>query len=329
MPPPKLPPAVRNILPTGPSIARLSSRSVLSVSGSQAPEFLHGILASAIPTSTRPFFSAFLNAQGPSNGRPAYLLEYDSHPSEGPSFHDLLKRYVLRAKVKIRDASQEYDSWAAWNSTQDTEWETRRNWHFAESGAIEPVWPKASEEWPWGSQEHIIRDRRAVGMGHRLLVRKGDQLPQDAYDLHRILHGVPEGHLDIVPNVAFPMDSNLDVMGAVDFRKGCYVGQELTVRTYHKGVIRKRTMPVLIQSHESRSSEPEDVHETFASDLDIRPSITSGGSGPRPRGSGKLLSTSHGIGLALLRAEHLNFTSENGTSWSVIPWWPEWWPQRQ
>jgi len=166
-----------------------------------------------------------------------------------------------------------------------------------------------------------------------------DGVPQDAYDLHRILHGVPEGHLDIVPNVAFPMDSNLDVMGAVDFRKGCYVGQELTVRTYHKGVIRKRTMPVLIQSHESRSSEPEDVHETFAPDLDIRPSITSGRSGPRPRGSGKLLSTSHGIGLALLRAEHvegtkdgnleLNFTSENGTSWSVIPWWPEWWPQRQ
>lgn len=110
------------------------------------------------------------------NGRPAYLLEYDSHlPSEGPSLHDLLKRYVLRAKVKIRDVSQEYDSWAAWNSKQDTEWEIERDWHFAESGAIEPVWPQVLEEWPWGSQEHIIRDRRAVGMGHRLLVRKGDQ----------------------------------------------------------------------------------------------------------------------------------------------------------
>ena len=33
---------------------------------------------------------------------------------------------------------------------------------------------------------------------------------------------------------------------AVDFRKGCYVGQELTVRTYHTGVIRKRILPVEI-----------------------------------------------------------------------------------
>lgn len=30
------------------------------------------------------------------------------------------------------------------------------------------------------------------------------------------------------------------MMGAVDYRKGCYVGQELTARTHHKGVVRKR-----------------------------------------------------------------------------------------
>ncbi|KAJ4466530.1 Aminomethyltransferase folate-binding domain-containing protein [Lentinula aciculospora] len=361
MAPFKLPPAIRNILPTRPSVTRLNYKSVLSVSGSQAPEFLHGILSSAIPTSTRPFFSAVLNAQGrvlydllvfsdhSINGRPVYLLEYDSHSSDAPSLNDLLKRYVLRAKVKIRDVSQEYDSWAAWGSEKDSEWDTERDWLFAESGAIEPVWPPTvSEEWPWGSQEHNIRDRRAVGMGHRFLVGKGDKppqasdhdgVPQDAYNLHRILHGVPEGPIDIVPNVAFPMDSNLDVMGAVDFRKGCYVGQELTVRTYHKGVIRKRTIPVLIQPSAHKSSEPEDVYETFRADTDIKPASTAGGSGPRPRGSGKLLSNSHGIGLALLRTEHvegvasgnleLHFTSESGTSWSVMPWWPEWWPQRR
>ncbi|KAJ3800402.1 Aminomethyltransferase folate-binding domain-containing protein [Lentinula aff. detonsa] len=359
MAPFKLPPAVRNILRRDPSVARLNSKSLLSVSGSQAPEFLHGILSSAVPTSTRPFFSAILNAQGrvlydlfvfsdhSTNGRPAYVLEYDSHSSNNPSLHDLLKRYVLRAKVKIKDVSQEYDSWAAWGSEKDLEWDAQRDWLFAESHAIEPVWPP-TEEWPWGSQEHIIRDRRAIGMGHRLLVRKGDQppqasdhdgVPQDAYDLHRILHGVPEGHVDIVPNVAFPMDSNLDVMGAVDFRKGCYVGQELTVRTYHKGVIRKRTIPVLIQPSAHKSSEPEDIHEKFGPNIDIKPASATGGSGPQLRGSGKLLSNSHGIGLALLRTEQvegvasgsleLNLTSESGASCSVKPWWPEWWPQRR
>ncbi|KAJ4481462.1 Aminomethyltransferase folate-binding domain-containing protein [Lentinula edodes] len=357
----KLPPAVRNILPTGPSVARLNFKSVLSVSGSQAPDFLHGILSSAVPTSNRPFFSAALNAQGrvlydvlvfsdhSTNGRPAYLLEYDSHSSDAPSLHQLLQRYVLRAKVKIRDVSQEYDSWASWGSEKDVEWDTERDWLFAESGAIEPVWPPTtSEDWPWGSQKHIIRDRRAVGMGHRLLVRKGDPpsqtsdhdiVPQDAYNLHRILHGVPEGHIDIVPSVAFPMDSNLDVMGAVDFRKGCYIGQELTVRTYHKGVVRKRTVPVLIQSSSRhKSTETEDIQEKFGTNIDIKPANIIEGSGPRPRGTGKLLSNSHGIGLALLRTEHvdgvasgdlkLDFTSESGATWSVTPWWPEWWPKR-
>lgn len=82
--------------------------------------------------------------------------------------------------------------------------------------------------------------------------------------MHRFINGVPEGSVEIQPMHAFPMESNLDLMGAskmpripflntflisrhlVDFRKGCYVGQELTVRTYHTGVIRKRIFPVAI-----------------------------------------------------------------------------------
>lgn len=40
-----------------------------------------------------------------------------------------------------------------------------------------------------------------------------DTLDHNAYTLHRILHGVPEGNDDIPPMHAFPMESNLDVMG--------------------------------------------------------------------------------------------------------------------
>jgi folate-binding protein YgfZ len=39
----------------------------------------------------------------------------------------------------------------------------------------------------------------------------------------------------------------------VDFRKGCYVGQELTVRTFHTGTIRKRILPVVIHPPGSAS----------------------------------------------------------------------------
>jgi len=134
-------------------------------------------------------------------------------------------------------------------------------------------------------------------------------------------------------------------MGALDFRKGCYVGQELTVRTYHTGVIRKRILPVLLHpppiptSHRLGDSQPPG--------LDIRASLTHApgeGRVARPRGTGKLLSTVKGVGLALLRLEHveglekgdLKFelfggegsgSGNDDTPWLVTPWWPDWWPK--
>lgn len=137
----------------------------------------------------------------------------------------------------------------------------------------------------------------------------------------------------------------------VDFRKGCYVGQELTVRTYHTGVIRKRILPVLLHAppspmaHHPRDNRPE---LPFTPGLDIRASLTHApgeGRVARPRGTGKLLSTVNNVGLALLRLEHvgglekgdLKFELLNGEvdasgngdgkSWLVTPWWPDWWPK--
>lgn len=109
-----------------------------------------------------------------STGQRGYLVEYDSQPSETTPLLSTLRRYVLRSKVKIRDVSEEYDVWAAWGSEQEQSWETQRNWNWARSGAVEPVWDGANE-WPWGTQDEAIRDRRAVGMGQRRLVRKGDR----------------------------------------------------------------------------------------------------------------------------------------------------------
>ena len=83
----------------------------------------------------------------------------------------MLKRYVLRSKVKLRDVSEEYDVWATWGSDSPVE---DRKWNWARSGAVEPDWTSETE-WPWGKEDKKIRDRRAVGMGERLLVRKGDR----------------------------------------------------------------------------------------------------------------------------------------------------------
>ncbi|KAI9610273.1 hypothetical protein KEM48_002589 [Puccinia striiformis f. sp. tritici PST-130] len=72
------------------------------------------------------------------------------------------------------------------------------------------------------------------------------EAPLSAYALHVLLHAsLPESLSPPYP-VTLPFEANLDYHHGVDFRKGCYVGQELTARTYHTGVIRKRLVPVSI-----------------------------------------------------------------------------------
>ncbi|KAJ3572456.1 hypothetical protein NP233_g3064 [Leucocoprinus birnbaumii] len=348
-----------NVLRKTPTIAKLANRGVLSVSGSQASEFLNGLLSTSVSNPPKgPFYSAFLHAQGrvmydvflytttTPAGQPAYLLEYDSQPSEAQSLLPMLKRHILRSKVKVRDATEDYDVWAAWGSESATN--IPKSWTWSRSGVVEPTWE--GSEWPWGTQSEALMDRRAHGMGKRLLTRRGDK-PTEAnshesgspsdYLLHRIALGVPEGSADIVPMSAFPMESNLDVMGALDFRKGCYVGQELTVRTYHTGVVRKRILPVLLHKPGDASQTTDSVPD-FPLHLDIRPlraNLPSGDKSlPRPRGTGKLLSTQDQFGLALLRLEHVESALKNelslqlenpadGKTWQASPWWPSWWPE--
>ena len=43
---------------------------------------------------------------------------------------------------------------------------------------------------------------------------------------------------------AIPLEYNLAGLNAINFDKGCYVGQELVARTHHRGIIRKRLMPL-------------------------------------------------------------------------------------
>jgi tRNA-modifying protein YgfZ len=60
------------------------------------------------------------------------------------------------------------------------------------------------------------------------------------YDNLRIRHGVSESGADYALGEAFPHDVNLDQIGAVGMRKGCYVGQEVVSRMQHRGTARRR-----------------------------------------------------------------------------------------
>jgi folate-binding protein YgfZ len=64
------------------------------------------------------------------------------------------------------------------------------------------------------------------------------------YETHRIALGVPQGGIDFSYGDAFPHESDMDQLGGVDFKKGCYIGQEVVSRMEHRGTARTRAVPV-------------------------------------------------------------------------------------
>ncbi|MEL0134174.1 MAG: hypothetical protein VW830_12030, partial [Rhodobiaceae bacterium] len=67
-----------------------------------------------------------------------------------------------------------------------------------------------------------------------------DMAPLDRWHARRIAAGVPQGPVDLVPERALMLEAGLDRLGAVDFEKGCYVGQEVTARTHYRGLVKRR-----------------------------------------------------------------------------------------
>jgi len=95
-------------------------------------------------------------------------------------------------------------------------------------------------------------DPRHAGLGRRALLPReaaaqaATALPAD-YEAHRILCGVPRGGADFAWGDVFPHDASMDLIHGVDFKKGCYVGQEVVSRMEHRGATRKRIVPVRLR----------------------------------------------------------------------------------
>ena len=274
--------APRNAAPPGlypAGIAELSSRKLISVSGPDAAKYLQGVITANLtpgyagpnPTSEHlrtdaGFYAAFLTAQGrilhdvfiyrdvrdPSHppGH-SWLVEVDAAEADRLQKH--IKRYKLRAKFDVRLLDEgEGRVWHAWDDANPSSLPT----------------PPSST-----SSSSIITtpDTRAPNLGHRLLTFSPTTtnppsslaplpiLSEVSYRLRRYAHGIAEGQAELLYNTALPHESNLDAAGAIDFRKGCYVGQELTIRTEHRGVVRKRILPCVLYPDAEGVTAPEGV----------------------------------------------------------------------
>lgn len=310
-------------LPPSSGAAKLTTRRLISLHGIDAPKFLQGIITNNVktsgPESTKGFYTAFLTAQGKvlhdsfvyptlgsewhaqqgANGEEhGYLVEVDAEQVDNLMKH--LKRHKLRSKFKLRVVEDgELDVWSLWR--EGDRWTA----HGSQEGGAEGVIG--------------MTDARAPGMGQRLLIPGGrgrrtaedvEEAPLSAYTLRRYLRGVPEGQTEMPRDDCLPMNCNIDIMGGIDFKKGCYLGQELTIRTHHTGVVRRRTLPVVL--YELGSEPPENLGV-------VRPLTDSNfavadikRNDKRKRSTGKLIGTVGNIGLGMCRLEQMTDLTISG-----------------
>jgi folate-binding protein YgfZ len=254
------------------------------------------------------FYTAFLNAQGRmlndcfiyrvkregiEEKGGGWLVEVDASEVEKLEKH--IKRYRLRKKFDIRVLPEdEIGIWSIWGE-ESGRWKAHS---------------LAGEKIDVGG-DIGCEDLRAPGMGRRLLL-PGNKKPEvemeesteDSYTIRRYLKGVPEGQSELLREHALPQESCVDFMGGIDYDKGCYLGQELTIRTHHQGVVRKRILPVMVYGAEE--SEPTGLEydpETASNAQNIPRETSIDPFERRGRSAGKFLGGIGNIGLGLCRLE--------------------------
>lgn len=213
--------------------ALLSNRILISVTGAEAEHFLQNILTTDLDAlaegDAKP--GALLTPQGKilfdflisRDGSGGFLL--DCRTETADDFIRRLTLYKLRAKVEISKqdqllvvASWDFESPASAfdSSASHDDLIRRRDTRFKAPAAVYRIYGKAIP---------AVADA-------------------SAWDAYRIAHGVAESGGDYALGDAFPHDVLLDETGGVGFSKGCYVGQEVVSRMYHRGTARRRVLLV-------------------------------------------------------------------------------------
>ena len=243
-------------------------------------------------------------------GEGGFLIEVDGREVQALAGH--LKKFRLRRRVQIGVLE-------GTGGNGNNGWGVHAVWGDQENQSHD--YNKSNKG--IGADQIGCMDARAPAMGHRVVTPSSadfdaEEVPLENYHLRRILHGVPEGQIEISKETALPLESNLDIMGGIDFRKGCYVGQELTIRTHHTGVVRKRILPLAVYRPGERPPEllDEMLDERLKDDIVLPPAganINRAGGG-KGRSAGKWAGGVGTIGLGLCRLEVMTDSAVGGNS---------------
>ncbi len=166
---------------------------------------------------------------------------------------------------------------------------------------VEVLWDSTAAPAGW------IADPRLPALGWRgygaAAPAGATRVDEAAYEAHRLALGVP-GPADWGVEATYPIEADFDLLNGIDFKKGCFVGQETTSRMKRRGAVKSRMVPVAFDG-----PPPEHGAELLAGNL--RTGVT--------------LSGAEGRAMALLRLDRLEagpLSLPDGRPWRPV--WPGW-----
>ena len=227
-------------------IVLLENRGLISITGDDAKNFLQNIITNDIEKVSKScsIFSALFTPQGKYffeffliQSKDGYLLDCDSKATK--EIINYLTKYKLRSKIEIKDKSNEYIigiiSLEKFNEIQKSENKQTDTIEYRNSS--------------------IFIDSRNKKLGARILstleklhltIKKLELkiTKPDIYFKEAHILGIPIKGVESLKDQLFGLEANFEELSAIDFKKGCYIGQENTARMKLKNKLRRRLLPI-------------------------------------------------------------------------------------
>lgn len=213
----------------------LKTRSIIEISGEDRKKFLQGLVTNNVNKVSKEnlIYAVMLNSMG------RFLYDFFIFENEEKLILDCLESrrdeivkklsfYKLRSKVEIKKNDELKVFWSAERKDQ---------------------------------QNLTFSDPRNSKMGFRTYSQNQEtNLKEEDYDYLRISLKIPEEEKDLTYEKSFILEFGFDDLNAVDYNKGCYVGQEPTARIHHLGEIRKKIFHIEIDT-KSLNQKVENYHD--------------------------------------------------------------------
>lgn len=289
--------------------AVLPDRSVLAMTGTDRLKFLQALVTNDVRLlgPDRPLYAGVLSGQGKLVCDVFLVLDgerilIDMAAAGVEVFLQRLTRFKLGSQVAFGEAEPKHAVAALWGP--------------GAGDRLGLVQETGKDGWAG----HVFIDPRLAQLGARIVYPAAVSIDDDHlarlgfatasaadYAAHRLALGVADT-VEIGGETCYPLEANFEGLHGVDFKKGCYVGQELTARMHLKGALRRRILPVT-----GDGPLPELGTQLMADGVELGP----------------LIAVSGTAGLAMLRLDRLAGARDGEIRARETPLsvnWPDWLP---